>query len=147
MHSLTKVHIHSTKHAERVLSTVSGEGGGDGGFIMLDFQARAAKRISQTYRCRHQAKYSTVSAAIGKWYTLESTCKCPPSVPHPVNSWIQPPVDQLMRTTLSKKLPKRVSEIFYVRRIHFCYSKNVNIFKGPDCQPYVGLSSKCCPLF
>ena len=61
MHSLTKVHIHSTKHAERVLSTVSGEGGGDGGFIMLDFQARAAKRISQTYQCCHQAKYSTVA--------------------------------------------------------------------------------------
>ena len=40
-----------------------GGGGGveGGGFIMLDFQARAAKRISQTYQCCHQAKYSTVA--------------------------------------------------------------------------------------
>ena len=42
---------------ERAFSSVSGGGvGGGGGFIMLDFQARAPKRISQTY---HHAKYSS----------------------------------------------------------------------------------------
>ena len=46
-------HIQLCRHTA-VLS--GGGGGGGGGFIMLDFQARAPKRISQTY---HHAKYSS----------------------------------------------------------------------------------------
>ena len=48
-----------------------GAGGAGGGFIMLDFQARAAKRISQTYRCQ-QAKYSTVA----EMYLVLHHCAC-----------------------------------------------------------------------
>ena len=68
---------------------------------MLDFQARAAKRISQTYRCQ-QAKYSTVAEmylvcttvhVFGEVYLVLHHCALVDDSPlPPVNSWLQQPV-------------------------------------------------------